>query len=273
MKTSVMVVGTGPAGMLAAYGALLEGCEVTMVAPPAAPIRSKIHGAQYIHAQIEGLPDEIQPFNIRYRHFGTEEGYRKKIYGDNVPVDGTSWGSFKPYEIAWSMGEVYEWLATTMILVDGAAAFVRMEVTEEDLVHFTERYDFVFNTAPLNKICPDGVFLTETVYVTGGNPLAVPEDEIHYYGDPAIVPYRASNIRGVTSTEFPAGAYESMGWLLKLQVRPVVKPLSCSNVGMHGVYRLGRYGKWHKGILAHEAYEEARRVIRKGLPWTATLPA
>jgi hypothetical protein len=261
---TALVVGTGPAGMLAAYGALREGCDVTVVAQPGAPVRSTIHGAQYIQQPVEGLPTDIVPFRIRYRYLGDEAGYREKIYGDGLQPGESSWGRFSPYELAWPMDQVYDWLAEE-VLRD--CNIVEMTMDRNAMVEAVPVFDYVFNTAPLNRICPDGNFRTEAVWVSAKNHLAVPKNEIWYIGLPGAKAYRASNINGVVSTEYPRHARAPRGAVA------VEKPLRCSNIDLPGVHRLGRYGKWHKGILAHEAYDEARRVISRNLPWTATLPA
>jgi hypothetical protein len=262
MKT-VAVIGCGPAGVLAAYAALQEGAEVTVWSPPGVG-KSPIHGAQYIHGEVVGLPESAEPFYVRYRYVGTEEGYRQKIYGDSVPTNGTSWGMFRPKELAWPMGAVYDYLWNVVEL--NAAVGYRV-LTGVDLLRMVEEYDYVLNTAPLNKLT-GGTFTMEEVYALPKNMLRVPENEIWYLGDEDRA-YRASNIAGHPSTEYPTR--EAVPAWNRAKATRVIKPLDCQ-VELPGVYRLGRYGKWQKGQLAHHAYEEARTILQKVLPWTATLP-
>lgn len=262
---NVYVIGCGPAGVLAAYAALLEGCDVTVVAPKIE--MSPIHGAQYIHGLIPGLPPGIEPFEISYTHIGTEEVYRRKIYGDAVPVHGTSWGRFRPREWAWSTGEVYRHLFDVV----RKQCEMRTKVVDERVaLAMVEDSDYVLNTAPLKAIKPEGEYRHETVFIVRRGIESVQENQIIYFGDYRHA-YRTSNIKGVKSTEYPSLLSVPFVWRRGGMATRVVKPLDCV-VELPGVCRLGRYGKWQKGVLAHHAYEEARQVIGKRLSWTATLP-
>ncbi|NIN69710.1 MAG: hypothetical protein GTO63_34510 [Anaerolineae bacterium] len=264
MNKNVAVVGNGPAGLLATWAALHQDANVTVFHLGA---KSEIHGAQYIHADIPGLPDlpQFTPFTVRYHKHGSEEGYRQKIYGDSVPQGGTSWDKFHGRQRALPMHEIYDYLYDTLMGQE-CRSVVKL-IDERDFRELVSVYDVVVNTAPLPSIKPDGVYRTEDVWVVGHNIYHIQPDEIHYYGDEKFA-YRASNIQGHGSAEFPTVASVPFGY--RRQARKVHKPLDC-DVSLPGVHRLGRYGKWKKGVLAHEAYSEMRDILRRDLPWTASL--
>jgi len=41
----------------------------------------------------------------------------------------------------------------------------------------------------------------------------------------------------------------------------VEKPIRTSCRCFPDVHRMGRYGKWKKGVLSHEAWEEANKIM------------
>lgn len=263
----VCVIGAGPAGLLAAYGAAQEGARVTVVHPGR---WSEISGAQYLHGQIEGLEDHVDHFKIRYRWFGEEEGYRKKVYGDLVGSGGTSWRKFNPIELAWDMKQAYEFLQRWVLQW---TTVVQESVTPDKLPGMVAYFDYVFNTAPLKYLAPEGRYFMENVLILNKKNLyGVPLNEIHYYGD-RRAGHRSSNINGHVSVEFPFSQIKQIRPRYRHRLKEVVKPLRSEGVELEGVYRLGRYGKWDKDQLVHQAYFEARDILRRGLPWTATLPA
>jgi hypothetical protein len=268
----VAVIGTGPSALLAAWGVLQEvQATVTFYKPPGVPVISQIHGAQYVHGIIQDLPGEIQPFWLRYRHFGTEEGYRLKIYGVNGVAEGdTSWRKFEEKELAWPIREVYAYLVGEL-LNSGQCPVVEQGIREYDCEVLVDHNDYVLNTAPLNKIAPGGTYYSEKVLIAPTNELIVPNNEIWYIGDGRLA-YRASNIGGHVSTEYPMHAGPNLRPRIRKQTKEISKPLRCEGVELEGVYRLGRYGKWQKGVLVHHVYEEARQIVKLGLPWTASLP-
>ena len=270
MRT-VAIIGTGPAAMLAGWAVLQHGeAVIAFFHPPDAPMRSVIHGAQYIHGEIDDLPGFIQPFVVTYRHFGMEAGYRHKIYGRAMDCGGTSWSTFADEEQAWPMVDIYDYLLDQML---GLASFYPLAVDDHECEIMVDTFDYVFNTAPLNKISNNGEFVSEKVFIAPLNLYRVPNNEIQYYGDDRLA-YRASNILGAGSTEFPSRIRrEMLPGFVTSQLKEIHKPLRCEGVELPGVYRLGRYGKWRKGVLAHHVYEEVLRILERNLPWTASLPA
>jgi hypothetical protein len=266
----IAIIGTGPAAMMAALAAHQEGYgHIHFYTSHGAQLKSVIHGAQYVHGIIHDLPTWIHPFNVRYRYIGTEEIYRRGIYGDNLAPGGTSWGKFGPIEAAWPMREIYDW-AFEELAVESLT--IRRDLCPDEIEQMVDYYDYVFNTAPLKAIARHGDFHHETVFIAPTNRYEIPRDEIHYFGDGRIA-YRASNLMGSPSTEFPFRQRDYIERKTRKLLVEIQKPLSCSNVDLPGMYRLGRYGKWHKGVLTHHVYEEVRHILQSNLPWISTLPA
>ncbi|HEY7420289.1 MAG TPA: hypothetical protein VH593_34240, partial [Ktedonobacteraceae bacterium] len=80
-----VVLGCGPAGLLAAHACSLNGADVRIFSLKRP---SYISGAQYLHQAIPGLsgaPDG----DIMITKVGTREGYAKKVYGNANKA--TSW--------------------------------------------------------------------------------------------------------------------------------------------------------------------------------------
>src|SRR5262245_15995908 len=86
----VVVLGCGPAGLLAAHAASLYGCDVRILS-----IRqpSIISGAQFLHEHIPGVTGDIDG-HVLFMKAGTAGGYAKKVYGNSrIP---TSWDLWEP---------------------------------------------------------------------------------------------------------------------------------------------------------------------------------
>lgn len=264
MSKKAIVVGCGPAGLLTAHACRLHGLQTTVVAPKVQ--MSSPYGAQYIHSSIPDV-EASESFFLTYDHHGREDGYRTKIYGDKVPVNGTSWKRFRGVVEAWDIYAIYQELFTRY-----RSDIKSLVVTPENIYDLVDSYDYVFNTAPLDSIAPMGEFGVEHIYVVQGKAESgVNQNQIHYYGDGRLA-YRSSNIAGVKSIEYPVSAHKYVPWRLRRRAVKVVKPLKCE-VSLPGVYRLGRYGKWQKGILVDQAFHEANRILEKRLAWESTLPS
>jgi Pyridine nucleotide-disulphide oxidoreductase len=102
----VVVLGCGPAGLIAAHAAIQSGCKVQVLSEKK---KSALYGAQYLHEYIPGL-EEHRSGIIQYRYIGGESGYALKVYGDMSHP--TSWMKKKShmgydlrqiYSILWDM--------------------------------------------------------------------------------------------------------------------------------------------------------------------------
>lgn len=247
MKERAAIIGCGPAGILTCHAAILHGVTPVVYAPAVVPSRQ--HGAQYLHSYIPEA-DLDSPFVLTYNKYGTEEGYQRKIYGDK-PVQ-SSWKKFPEGPVvAWDLGSMYRRLFDRYALLINEAT-----VTANDLPQLVEDFDFVVNTAPLDSIAPMGEYKCEYVWIAPFDTYGVPRNTINYFGDDDVEWYRASNINGVCSTEWPGGIPQPVAGAVK-----VAKPLE-AEVSTPGIWRLGRYGQWKKGVLVDQVFTQASEIFQ-----------
>src|SRR4051794_1106286 len=107
MAERVLVLGCGPAGLMAAHAATLAGYEPTIVSRKR---KSEMYGAQYLHQPIpEVSPDKS--FHVRYELDGSVDGYRDKVYGDawrgqvspeDLETDHEGWDIRSTYDMLWN---------------------------------------------------------------------------------------------------------------------------------------------------------------------------
>lgn len=267
------VLGCGPAGMFATHALVQKGWSVTVFSKRR---RSDMFGAQYLHASIPGLTDDLEPVTIDYRLRGTIEGYREKVYGSAAVT--TSVEVLEKSHPAWDIRTAY---SRAYRLYEGL--IVEQEVTAEFLGVLTWKpdmeplgpraispeFDVVLNSIPADKLCYQPElhrFHSTSIWAIGDAPErgtfapgVVPYDNtVICDGTRDTGWYRASRVYGYTTVEWPAKSKPP----LPLAAR-VVKPLytNCDCYQLEGLpYRyipIGRYGIWHKGILSHQAYEAA----------------
>lgn len=262
-NNTVIVVGCGPAGLLAAWAVKQRGYE-PIILGGAQPAKSRLHGAQYLHSRIPELVDDSESFKVRYVKHGTDLGYAQKIYHGSVSPTNTSWVKFQAGEHdAYPLNVVYDRLWDRLrvhifpLEFNGSCVplFRRIGVAR------------IMSTMPLNVLMPWLKFQSETVLIDDTTCLdIVGENEIHYFGNPEEAAYRSSNIKGVKSIEYPVttlGVYQ--------ECQSVTKPLAArvpstgALVGAHhgGVDLLGRYGLWKKGVLVDDAYRQALEILRQ----------
>ena len=77
--------------------------------------------------------------------------------------------------------------------------------------------------------------------------------------------YRAARIHGWETTEYPLSIINRFPMEVLFgdeHVHEVVKPISTTCICRPGIVRSGRYGKWTKGVLAHESYDDMKEALR-----------
>lgn len=240
----VAVLGCGPAGLLSALA--IEQCGHKPVIF-SNPIKSRMPGAQFLHAAIPGLtPDEPELF-INFLKRGSAQGYAAKVYGRRDAP--TSWDAFPEGRVgAWSLARAYDLLWERY-----RGRIVAGEVGREGLDLIEDRFDAALSTIPAQVLCdnPEHTFDSTTVWIRTG-PMPQGVNVIEYNGQPLVGYYRSSSIEGHGSVEF---GHPVRG------ADPGVKPLGTNCDCRHRFYRLGRFGTWKKGVLVHHAYEEAKALI------------
>lgn len=244
----VAVLGCGPAGMMAAWAAIQHGADVKIFSPGQ---RSKISGAQYLHDEIPGI--DLIPFDIQYKKYGTVEGYASKLYGSAAAP--CSWQDYPGgVHVAYPLGLAYDaiWRALD------PSCFVTVTVTPRHVEGLLMNNDLVVSTIPRPTMCMNREhrFSEKRVYIVPKPPVdwEIPHNRIIYNGWESDEWYRASNINGTVFTEY---ATEQPG------LTRVTKPLDTNcNCWEGAVQYVGRYGKWKKGVLVHNAFYEVDYALQ-----------
>lgn len=263
----ILVLGCGPAGLLAAHAASVTGHDVKIASKKR---KSEMFGAQYLHSYIPQI-DAGPGKSVDYKLVGTAEGYRQKVYGNDWSGQ-VSPDALGNVHVAWNIRRAYDelWDLYGSYVID--TTFTR-EATPTFLRDNPTGADFVVNTIPAPVLCinPEHQFLGQDVWALGDapergvfNPVQVPPQTIVCNGEPDVGWYRTANVFGRSTTEWPAKRKPPVEG-----VAQVVKPLKTTCDCWPDVLRLGRYGKWEKGVLAHEAYYDLEsKLLHQGVQGT-----
>lgn len=251
----VMVLGCGPAGLMAVHAAAGLGHDVVVVSKKR---KSEMYGAQYLHKEIPGI-DCGKPELIHYRLEGSITGYREKVYGSNYR------GTVSPDELeeshwGWNIRAAYDdlWDTYGRFVID--REFQCPEDIDELLRKGRHGADLVVSSLPAPLLCttPEHTFAVQEIYAIGDapergvvNPIKVPPGTIVCNGEPDVGWYRTANVFGRSTTEWPLKRKPPV-----TGVALVNKPIATNCTCWPDVRRVGRYGQWTKGVLAHTAYYE-----------------
>lgn len=253
----VLVLGAGPAGLMAAHAAALGGHDVIIASKKR---KSHLYGAQYLHAPIP-MMTASEPVTVHYELWGTAQDYRRKVYGPHHR------GSVSPEDLAdthqaWDIRQTYDALWATY-----SGFIVNVDLTEEDhvlneLVDELEPY-VTFSTVPAYLLCAaEHTFHSQRVWAIGDAPDAGQWCPVRQAGPQHIICngdrepgwYRNANVFDYTTVEY------AMRPPLESAVE-VAKPLETNCDCYPGIVRLGRYGRWQKGILSHTAFTMAQKCL------------
>src|SRR5690242_20238605 len=220
--------------MIAAHAAYSRGADFIVVSKAR---KSFMNGAQYLHAPIPGVSIK-EPFLINYEISGSVAGYRDKVYGPDAKVE-VSPETLVGRHLAWDIREAYDSLWS---------------------LYGSDVHDVVISTIPATVLCHDSRhrFGHELVWATNELDCTLSDNTVLCNGEPGFDWYRASKIQGFTNTEWPHNKYPLA---YNGQIWRVVKPLQTNCRCFPDVHRVGRYGKWTKGVLSHEAWEEANKIM------------
>lgn len=252
------IFGCGPAGLLAAYACRQAGYEVQIFSRK---VRSPIHGAQFIGELPAGIEAPGQQITIEL--LGTADEYRRKVYGPDY--DGpVSPMKFVGTRMAYDLRVLYNrlWGMFSESVVD--AAFTA-KTFGPAVTTMARGFELVFSSIPLDMICEnrEHEFTSQQIFAIGDAPglgvrcpIRVPANSIVYSGNDLTGWYRAADIFGHRTAEWPAheGARKPpLGNIARIR-----KPLSTNCTCHPGVIRVGRYGEWKKGVLSIDAYKRAK---------------
>lgn len=265
------VLGCGPAGLFAAHALIGRGWDVSIYSRKR---RSEMYGAQYLHAPIPGLTDGQEPVTIRYRLNGSADDYRQKVYGfravkvspESLAPEHEAWDIRAAYYRAWTM---YSERIRDVPNIDSQFLGASMSGVSESLD--LQRLDWVVSSIPANRICyqPEAhQFESQEVYAIGDAPergifcpiTSVPDNTVLLDGTRQIGWYRASNVFGYRTAEWPAWRKPPIHDLSLIE-KPVSNNCDCyDGKGSASMLKVGRYGRWEKAELSHRAYERAMEL-------------
>lgn len=243
----VAVLGCGPAGLLAAHGATLAGAEVDIysIKKP-----SFIAGAQFMHRAIPQTG--VKGSQVQLFKRGTKEGYAKKVYGD--PTYSSSWEAYAQDTLpCWPMNQVY-----TRLWERYEDRIKDCKVDDDVLDNLEyDGYSLLLSTIPAPTLCSkDHIFVGSTHRIAVYDRTGINQNYIIYNGLNTDEWHRSSVLHGTGFLEYgPSAAAPNIA-------KPVVKPQTNDCDCRSDWQRLGRYGKWQRGVLAHHAYEEAFIVVQ-----------
>ena len=267
----VLILGCGPAGLLAAYAADRLGASPAIMS---VKVPSPLHGAQYLHEPIPDLTGEPDGTITTLRR-GTREGYAAKVYGD--PKAPCSWDHQLEERPAWDLRRIYGqlWERYRHRIED-------TRITRNDLAEFPQMWDLVISTIPATQLCaPESRRIHENIghhrfdwekmYVLDWAPPELPDNTVLYSGEPEHYWYRTSRIFGHVVTEATQYCFGNDGeeyadppeGVKLIQPRTGIKVKGTTCDCFPDVKRVGRYGTWQKGYLTHHAYRDATRLIEE----------
>lgn len=252
-ELNVLVLGCGPAGLMAAHAAAQFECNVKILSKPR---KSFMNGAQYLHRPIP-MATRSPAFQISYDLWGTAEGYREKVYGADSRVE-VSPTTLSQQHDAWDIREAYDWLWDTYgSYVQGWEADSPEWV---DTLLGSLKPDLTISTIPAHLLCKGGhAFSSTTIWSTDkAMGIGDGDNKVVCNGDKGFGWYRSSRIHGWENTEWPQDRKPPIN---SERLWEVTKPVGTTCDCFPGVVREGRYGSWRKGVLSHEAYYNTAQTL------------
>lgn len=251
----VAVLGCGPSGLLAALAAYENGAGEVKIFSKAR--KSNMFGAQYLHKPIPGITNN-SPNTLHYVLKGDSDEYRSKVYGEDW--DGSvSPAEFEGDHSAWDIREMYDNLWSLF-----GSEVIDKDITPQaiDALDQGGEYDYIFSTVPSNNLCVMGhTFAGQSIWAAGDShdlklPMRAPLNTVICNGEKSPSWYRLSNVFGWHTCEWPEQSKPP------IPCAEVVKPLFNNCTCWRNVIRMGRFGRWEKGILVHHVYEEVGAVLQ-----------
>lgn len=255
--SKVLILGCGPAGLMAAAAAEASGLEPIIASKKR---KSEMYGAQYLHRPIPGFSPDMG-FDVKYRLEGTAEEYSRKVYGDerisvspeDLDEDHEGWDIRVTYDNLWR--KYVDAIEDTPF----SSASEVHEFVWSVVSNYRSGTMHVVSTIPARTLCvnPAHVFPFQTVWAIGDAPergsfcpIQVAQmNEVICSGSSDVSWYRTANILGYRTAEWPVKKRPPIEGISE-----VIKPIGTTCDCLPIAHRMGRYGAWTKGVLSHESY-------------------
>jgi hypothetical protein len=252
------ILGSGPAGLLAAHALALADREfdIFSLGEP-----SRLVGPQYLYQHIPEVTGMEPEGYVHQVCRGTMEGYRRKLYGSVDP--GWIERPLAPGYNAWSLLAVYErlWLLYS-------ARVKPMEIGPKALAGLlsSREYGRIISTIPATAICASmHRFTAWSILVADRMVEPIADNTIVFNGQDSPAWVRESNIFGRQTTEWPLTILDPARKRTKPPLPDMYefeKPLRTNCDCFPEVIRMGRFGKWRNETWAHDAYNEAKELVK-----------
>lgn len=288
MKTlpTVAIIGAGPAGLLAAWGAVNAGADsVVIYDRDPAPHPERIFSLQFLHDPCD-LDFAVRRMSL---HYEMEPSFEQTtfIVSHDVPPDALyltdskspmmkaivrreyNYKLGRPLEeenstrflwetpvTVWSLKEAYAYLRRYF-----DRDITKREVDWGTIDELAKENDIVISTAPLDKLRPDMEWPTRDSWIRiGYTPIKLKENTCVYNLDPDVDWYRTTHLDGGVSTELlmPEQPEGAEGRVLRKVVSAPALPQVRSNVIL-----AGRWGSWDPKALTHHAYHTAKSAVQR----------
>ena len=241
-----VVLGCGPAGLLAAHGITMAGGSPIILSRK---VKSVIAGAQFLHRAIPEITSHEPDGMLDFRKAGDPGRYAARIYGD--PSHPTSWERYQTgAQPAWSMQDAYS------VLWDRYEPMIMEAEVEPDMLDELEReFGLAVSTIPAKCLCSNmaHAFPSVPIHILPWTP--IPEDNfVMYNGSGMGHWYRTSRIFGHSSTE-STQPFDEPGAMKGFKI------LNTNCDCRPNIVRAGRFGEWRSGILTHHAFEKAMEAM------------
>jgi hypothetical protein len=258
----VAILGCGPAGLIAAHAVNQMSrldIDITIFSRNR---KSHMYGAQYLHIPIPDM-SFAEPVKVSYTLTGTNDGYRRKVYGDLPFIGQVSTEALPESHMAWDIREAYDNLWNYY-----SSYIINSEITPEAPLSLRQMgADLIISTVPAPLLCDKGhVFRSQQIWAAGEAhdrdirlPYSCPENTVLCNGNDEPAWYRLSNIFGVKTVEWSVHNVKNKPPVAT--AGPVDKPINTNCDCWPEVVRAGRYGTWRKGVLSSDAYKTATSAV------------
>jgi hypothetical protein len=265
-EKNVIILGCGPAGLMAAWAAVQSG-KVPLIFSH--KIKSRQYGAQWLHRSIPGLTKSKPDGQIEYQFEGEKQGYAQKVYGDGD--QDVSWGKFGEEQNIWNLRDVYsilwERLNEYVIHANLSPEFLRNLQNDSETANVP-----IVSTVPRTILCAVPSihqFTARPIWAGVTNRFTHPvtpdlgsKNRVVYNGSEASAWYRCAWVFGKGTVEYPATAgidppdVKGLFYVNK----PIATDCDCFE---DSVAFVGRYGRWEKEELSHDAFYRTQKMIRE----------